>query len=313
MEAFFKRATELSNAKLAAATPELIQEFESVSGNSLPVSLREFLERAAGSSSAIYSDSVAAATFYGGVEFYELHELISMQERLVADGALARVLCQPFFVVGGVTGPGSSVVLLGSESDPKVLHIEGSNEQPVLGSGSLVGETFTGYLDSLLLSKELRSANGLRHAPLFEFDLSRPLTNENVSVALAEFDLLITRLCNHRLKADGDQCVGLRNVVGPDHKWFRVASESDQPHLSVSSNSVSTLWDGLVLACIGVGLTEVLGGEVVDSIGLLGDSVGCRYTAGEVSAELVQKYRVDGNLDALALSFRHVLEAKLLG
>lgn len=307
MESFLDEAQRLSGIGLAPGTPELIEELETAAGNSLPSSLREFLRRAGGSSSAIFSNAVAAATYYGGAEFYEIHELISMQSRLVADGALAREVGEPFFVVGGITGPGSAIVLIGNDNDPPVLHVEGSNKQPVLGSGSLVGETFTGYLDSLLLSDEMRQVSQTRSSALLDFGLERTLADEDVPGVLAEFDLMLERLCDHQLQVHGDhRRVGLRNVIGMDHDWIRTAR--GERNLSVSPRSVSTLWDGLLLICLGTSLTHVLGGQVIDTIGLLGEVSGSRYSATDAATKLVERYRVDGDIDALVLAFRDVLE-----
>lgn len=307
MESFLRQAVSLAERPVVSGSSELIDQLEEAACAKLPRLFREFLERASGFNSAIYADSVDERVYYGGNEFYELHELISMQSRLVLHGALGLKLGAPFFVLGGVTGPGSAMVLVGADDDPPVIHVQGPNDDPHMGSGSLLGERFTNYLDGLLLSDRLLSASRSRPIARFvEFEPARVLFEDEVSQVLREFDSIISRLCSSSLSEN--RAVGLRNVVDVDHKWIAFAQKSPIGSLVVGSDSVANLTDGLILMCLGLALLRCVGGSAVDHRGLLGNPGQTTYNAEGVLAAL-QAHQVTGGLDELVLSFRQALEA----
>lgn len=314
MDSFLAEAVKVSGRPLVPGAPELVDQLEQAALFPLPAVLRDFLERASGFGSAIYDSSVAERVYFGGTEFYEVHELIAIQSRLVRHGVLAEKLNSRFVVAGGITGPGSAIVLAGEDSDPPVLHIQGSNDFPLLGSGSLVGESFSSYVDGLILSDHfVRESRSMPVRTLLAFDLAGSLAKGDVASVLGEFDSILSLLCNHRLHSDhSPPNLGLRNVVDVDHQWIQFAQVEGPKMLEVSSNSVSTFTDGLVLVCLGLSLLRCVGGTFVDNAGLFFEAGSSISSVDDVVSALAD-VGVDGDLDDLVVSFRRVLESRSHG
>ena len=101
-----------------------------------------------------------------------------------------------------------------------------------------------------------------------------------------------------------DDVLGLANVVGEGHPWFRKPQAESGVLLTIPDGAVTSMRSGLILVILSLAMASVLGGEVFDNCGCIGSDRSA-FSAEEAIQRLVATNGVSGGIDELLLTFRY--------